>query len=189
MKEPNLSISNFKKVAATIFLPVLFLFVLFSVILNYLFEQKVILGSEISGVYKINRIINQSNENEIPFFGSSRAEGNFIPDSLVKNGFNYGMSGTQDDVLLFCLSEECKKKKKTPIISNFDLDGLDYSLGDPSNYIYNSNYLPVRQLMGTSYKSIYKIPFIKYYGYFELYLKFWLNSKTNLKFCLSQKLN
>ena len=93
MKEENLSISNFKIFFKKIILPFLLIFTLLGAMVNYFFQKKVVLGSEISGAYKVNRIINETNQNEIPFLGSSRAEGTFIPDSLVKLGFNYGMVG------------------------------------------------------------------------------------------------
>lgn len=179
MKEENLSISNFKIFFKKIILPFLLIFTLLGAMVNYFFQKKVVLGSEISGAYKVNRIINETNQNEIPFLGSSRAEGTFIPDSLVKLGFNYGMVGTQDNVWLFFLNEECKKNKTGPIVINFDLDGLDYSIGDISNYLYNINYAPVKKLMGEKYKAQYEVPFFKYYGYFEIYTKYYLNGKTN----------
>ena len=180
MDQKNLSISNFKYFLSRLIIPFLVLLVIIGAGINYIFEKKIILGSVNSGVYKVNRIINENNKEEIGFFGSSRAEGTFIPDSLVKNGFNYGLSGAQDDVICFFLKEECKKNKTTPLIVSFDLDGLDYSLGDKSNYIYNSEYQPVKDLLQSNYKNIFKIPFIKYSGYFEMYTKYFINDKFNL---------
>lgn len=181
MKRQTLSISSFKKFFKRIILPFTVIFLLTGFAFNYYFEKYIILGNETSGAYKVNRIINTVDLDEIAFLGSSRAEGNFIPDSLVKNGFNYGMLGAQDDVMLFFLNEECKKKGKTkPIVINFDLDGLDYSIGDQANYIYNSNYSPIKELLAENYKTIYGIPLIKYYGHVELYFKYYLNNKMNL---------
>ena len=181
MTKQTSSIFNFKKFIFEIVLPYLIFFLLISLLINYLFEKKIILSSEISGAYKVNRIINSNDNDEVVFLGSSRAEGSFIPDSLVKHGFNYGISGTQDDVILFFLNEECKKKNKnTPIVINFDLDGLNSNIGDISNYLYNVDNLKVKSLVNSNYKSIFKIPFLKYYGYFELYFKYYINSKINL---------
>ncbi len=181
MNQQNLSISNFNRFIKQLLLPYAAACILLGLLINYQFENRIVLGSQISGSYKVNRIINELHSSEIAFFGSSRAEGTFIPDSLVKEGFNYGMSGIQDDVVLFFLDEECRKSSKsTPIVINFDLDGLNYSLGDVSSYIYNSNYKPVRQLMDSSYKTIYNFPLLKYYGVFELYFKFYLTDKFNL---------
>lgn len=161
-------------------LPYLAIVLLIVLVANYFIEQKIILGSAISGAYKINRLMHQTNDTEIPFFGSSRAEFTYIPDSLVQNGFNYGMRGTQDDVIIFGLKEECKKNKKTPIVITFDLDGLNHSLGDISNYIYNAHEASVKLLLGSSYKKIYEVPFLKYYGHFEMYFKYYFNDKNNI---------
>jgi len=181
MQNPISSISNFKKFLKKILLPYFLLSVLIGFVFNLFFEKNIILGSYSSGAYKINRIINSNNKNEIAFFGSSRAERSFIPDSLVKDGFNYGMVGTAADVLMFCLREECKKKNKTvPIVFAFDLNGLNYGVGDISNFLYNSDYPPIRKLLGTDYKYIYNVPFLKYYGHFEIYTKYYLNNIISL---------
>jgi hypothetical protein len=181
MKRQNLSIFNFKKFVIAVFIPFMVIGLFLGACINYFFSQKIILGSQISGAYKVNRIISENNLNEIPFLGSSRAVGTFIPDSLVKNGFNYGLHGAQDDVMLFFLKEECQKKgKTTPIILNFDLDGLNCLLGDMSNYLYNSDYTPIKHLIKKRYKAIYEVPFLKYYGSFELYTKYYLNNILNL---------
>lgn len=181
MEQMNLSISSFKLFLKQILLPYVIIIVSIAAIINYYFEKKIVLGSIYAGVYKVNRIITENNIDEIGFFGSSRAEGTFLPDSLVKVGFNYGIFGAQDDVLCFFLKEECEKKEKqTPLVINFDLDGLSNSLGDKSNYIYNSEYPPVKELLGSNYKRIFKIPFVKYAGYFEMYTKYYINEKLNL---------
>jgi len=181
MEQKNLSIFSFKKFFRQILLPYVIIIAISGAIINHYFEKKIILGSINAGVYKVNRIITENNFEEIGFFGSSRAEGTFLPDSLVREGFNYGIFGAQDDVICFFLKEDCKKKeKKTPIVISFDLDGLNNSLGDISNYIYNSEYPPVKELLGSYYKWIFKIPFVKYTGYFEKYTKYYINEKLNL---------
>jgi len=180
MAAQNLSISNFKRFFIKILLPLAISVVVVGFIFQVVFEKGVILNSEINGSYKVNRIISVTNEKEVPIFGSSRAEEGFIPSLLGSNYFNYGLSGTQDDVLLFFLHEECKKNKNTPIIINFDIDGLDYAIGDVSSYIYNADYAPVKKLLGANYRNVFQLPFFKYYGYYEFYLKNWLNNKINL---------
>ncbi|MCC6181484.1 MAG: hypothetical protein IT237_06590 [Bacteroidia bacterium] len=177
---PTSSISNFKKFSLKILRPYTACAVVFGLAFQYFFEKKIILNSQINGSYKVNRIINSENTNEIPIFGSSRAEGSFVPSVLGSNYFNYGISGTQDNVMLFFLKEECKKNKTTPILLNFDIDGLNYELGDIANYIYNANYAPVKQLIGDKDEAIFRVPFVKYYGYYEYYLKMYLNNKINL---------
>ncbi len=177
----NSSIFNFKRFLVAIMLPVIITIALAGCIFSYFFEKKIILNNEITGAYKINRIINETHPDEIPIFGSSRAEGCFIPDSLTGNCFNYGLSGANYDVTLFMLNEECKKTKSTPwVILNFDMEGLTYGLGDISNYIPNSDNAGVRNLLGKEYKPYFRIPFIKYYGRFENYLRLYLSDKIKL---------
>lgn len=162
-------------------LPAVLILAIAGMAFNYFFEQQVILKSQICGAYKVNRIISETHQNEIPILGSSRAEGGFIPDSLGPNYFNYGLSGSKYDVTLFFLEEECKKKKNTPwIILNLDLDGLSYGLGDVANYIPNSGYEPIRQLLGSGYQSFFNIPLIRYYGRFEAYFRDYLNNRIQL---------
>jgi len=164
-----------------ILLPAVLILTIVGVAFNYFFEQQVILKSQICGAYKVNRIINETHQEEIPILGSSRAEGGFIPDSLGTGYFNYGLSGSKYNVTLFFLEEECKKKKNTPwVILNLDLDGLSYGLGDVSNYIPNSGYEPVKQLLGNEYQSFFRIPLIRYYGRYEAYFRDYLNNKIQL---------
>jgi len=160
-------------------------FLLFLVILlilglsfQYVFEKKVIMATSSSPAYKIDRILYDLDKSEIPIFGSSRAEGTFIPTLLGKQFFNYGITSTGDDVLLFFLEQECKKVKSTPyILFNFDLEGFTYSLGDLNNYIMDANNKYVQELLGDSNKIYYKVPFIKYFGNYMVYFKDYLNSK------------
>ena len=180
MAIPTSSTSNFKKFFLKILLPFTVCAVVFGFAFQYVFEKKIILNSQINGSYKVNRIINSVNTNEIPIFGSSRAEGGFVPSILGPNYFNYGIAGTQDNVMLFFLKEECKKNKETPILINFDIDGFNYTLGDIANYIYNADYAPIKELIGEKDDAIFRIPFVKYFGYYEYYLKMYMTSKINL---------
>src|SRR6185437_1473174 len=122
MPERNLSISSFKRFLLRILLPFAGIISLAGLVFTYVFEQKIILNSQIVGAFKVNRIMKETHPDEIPIFGSSRAEGGFIPDSLGSNYFTYGLSGSKYDVTLFFLEEECKKKKNNPwILLNVDL--------------------------------------------------------------------
>jgi hypothetical protein len=112
--------------------------------------------------------------------GSSRAEGGYIPAILGDHYFNYGISGTQDNVSLYFLEQLCAKKSSQPILLNIDLDGLNEETGDLKNYIVNSNEPGIQKLLGKKFQFRYRVPIVKYYGAFELYFKYFLNSKMNL---------
>lgn len=172
---------EFGRFMLKVFLPlvVALLVILFS--FTYLFEQKVILASQICGAYKINRIISHADPNEIPMFGSSRAQGSFLPDSMGSGFFNYGMDEAGYNVMLMMLQEECKKQKESPLlVLNFDMEGMRSAIGDVANYLYNAEYPPVQKLLQEKYSSHYHIPVIKYYGQFEMYTKYYLNDKMKL---------
>lgn len=174
MEHQSLYIFNFSK----FILKVLIAFLIIGGILNYSFQELVIFKSEISGAYKVNKIIKENHKNEIPIFGSSRALRSFVPSILGDNYFNYGIAGTQANIWLFFLEEELKKDKSTPIIINYDLAGLNYSDGDIANYIPNWSY--TKHILNSEGENYYNVPFIKYFGKFELYLKYQLNNKLNL---------
>lgn len=181
MHRENSSISSFKKYILKIVFPVLLITGAISAVFTFLFECKIILANESCGAYKINRIISNSDENEIPIIGSSRAEASFIPELLGENYFNYGLEGTQENVMLFFIKEECKKKKKSPlIILNIDLDGINTKSGDLSNYLYNSDNEGVKKIIGEKWETHFSFPFIKYIGQFENYLRYYLNNKIQL---------
>jgi hypothetical protein len=181
MSQPNSYTSSFKAFFIKIVLPCLLGVIVIGWLFQIVFEKEVILKSQICGAYKVNRIINETHPEEIPIFGSSRAEGCIIPDMLGGNYFNYGLEGTGSNVLLFFLREECKKKKNSPlIILNLDLHGYDYLLGDISNYLYNAGDFPVHKLLGKQYQVHFSLPIVKYYGQYENYLKYFLNDKLNL---------
>ncbi|MFT5916522.1 MAG: hypothetical protein ACI81T_003032 [Bacteroidia bacterium] len=176
MEKRNSSIFNFSK----FILAIVTIVFATGLIFNHLFEKYVIYGGTISGASKVNRIINETHPDEIPIFGSSRAQGGYIPSILSKNHFNYGIDGIQANIWLFFLEKELLKDKKTDIIINFDLRGLVYGDGNEINYI--PNYMEVKSVLEQSQNShwLYKIPFFKYFGYYEKYTKYILNEKTNL---------
>ena len=181
MDSQNSSISNFKKFVLHILLPLLLIIAVAGYAIGYFFEKEIIFTNQLCGSYKVNRIIKETYPAEVPIFGSSRAEGSFIPDSLGKDFFNYGLSGTKLDVLLFFLKEECKKKKRQPyIIIALDFDSLQRVTGDIANYIPNANYMPVKLLLGDNYKPYFNLPMLKYYGRFDQYIKLYLNNKIQL---------
>jgi len=180
MEQTNLSIFDFKKFTLKFLLPFLLIVSVFGYGFNYWFEKHIIFASKLSGASKINRILKENYPDEIPIFGSSRAECNYIPDSLGINFYNYGIGGTKGDVMLFFAKQECMKNKKTPVILTFDINGLSKRIWDINNYIPNMQNEHVEELVGKENKFIYKIPFIKYFGNYEIYLKYLIMPKLEV---------
>ena len=171
------SISSFKQFCWKYILPFIVCLIAGLFCIDLLFQKLIISKTDSSGTAKVGRIKTNNDQNETPILGSSRAEGSFIPDSLGKNYFNYGMAGVQDDVWLYFLKIELAKKRKTPIIINIDIDGLQ-SL--PSGLIYwlnNVNDPEIRGFIGDKWKPIHYIPFIRNFGQFEIHLANYLKER------------
>ena len=177
MENLNLFTSNFKRFFKHLFL-LLIVLISICIFMGAIFEKKIILSCGISGASKVNRILNINNVNEIPVFGSSRAQGSYVPDIIGENIFNYGIDGAGSNVWLFFLENELRKSKKTDIIINFDLTGFSYSIGDICNYIPNYPY--TKSLMRHQSELFYNLPGIKYFGHYEYYYKTYLNERINL---------
>jgi len=174
MDKQNLYIFNF----SIFLLKILALVVIIGFSFSLVFEQSIVFRSQINGASKVNKILSETVVDEIPIFGSSRAQGNFVPTVIADNCFNYGIDGAQANIWLFFLEQELKKKKSTPILINFDLYGLVYSDGDIGNYIPNWN--ATKNILFEKGEFYYNVPFIKYYGQYEKYLKYYLNERINL---------
>ncbi len=177
----NLSISNFKAFSIKILLPWLAGVIVILFLLNFVFERSIVFSNKTSGAYKIKRILYENAQDEIPIFGSSRAETGFIPDTLGSNYFNYGISGSKYDVTLFFLEQECRKKKRNPnIILDLDIIGLKKGYGDICNFLPFSGLPEIKEILGRDYKPYYKLPFLKYYGEYESYIRAKLSEQIEL---------
>lgn len=148
---------------------------------NYLFEQSVVFNSEISGAAKLHRI-KKTFEKEIPIIGSSRALGCYIPDRINDHCYNYGINDTAYPTHRYFLKKELAKDKATPIIINFDYHFFSQSIGDINNYIPHYSEKDIKNILKTKKKDkfMYNLPFLKYFGAFEYYVKDKMNEKLQL---------
>lgn len=150
------------------------------VTIGWSFEKGIILKSQISGASKVNRLLNTNNKDEIPIFGSSRANYCYAPSCLGSNFHNYGIDGTTIKTHLAFLKAELAKDKNTPILLNIDLNIWGNGIGDLNNYLPNSEHPLIKSLLADNYKSYYIIPYIKYYGNYEHSLRYYLNERMEL---------
>ena len=177
MENQSLYISNFKFFFKHVLLVLLFSGFLI-LIIGWSFEKYIIFPVDVLGASKVNRILNDKYNNEVPIFGSSRAQGSYFPEFIGDDVFNYGIDGVGSNIWLFFLEQELKKDKSSDIIINFDLSGFGDYLGSLSNYI--PNYSVTKKIIGRNKNFVYNIPGIKYYGYYEYYFKSFLNDKFNV---------
>jgi hypothetical protein len=161
-------------------LPYLAVIIISLWIIDTVFRKLIIEQSTGTGAYKVERILHSDDNGETPIYGSSRAEGSFVPDSLGSNFFNYGLAGVQDNVWIYFLEKELAKQRKTPILINFDLDGLGYRNGDVAYWLFNSNDKNIREFIGDDWKMVYNVPVVKHMGFFEKYFVNFLQEKQNV---------
>lgn len=174
MEKQNSSIFNFSMFLLKIALAI----AIFGFTFSLVFEKLIIDECQTTGATKINKILTLQKTNEIPIFGSSRAECSFLPSIIGPNFYNYGISGVNANIYLFLLEQELKKNKTSPIIINFDLTGLTYIDGDIMNYIPNWKY--TKNIIENEGEFYYNIPFIKYFGLYEKYFASYIQEKKNL---------
>tara|TARA_B100000214_G_scaffold365560_1_gene333461 strand:+ start:2291 stop:3217 length:927 start_codon:yes stop_codon:yes gene_type:complete len=174
MEKQNLYIFNF----SFFVLKILIITLLIGSIIGFAFEKFVIFETKTNGAYKVNRILHEDFQNEIPIFGSSRAGANIIPSKLGENYFNYAIAGGNANIWLFFLEQELKKNKYTPILINYDLGGLRNGNGDIGNYI--PNWDATKDIITYDKKLYYNVPFFKYFGHYEHYLRKFLNERLEL---------
>ncbi len=149
--------------------------------INLFFKKMVIPRTTGSGAYKVERILHEDRMTETPIYGSSRAEGSFVPDTLGADFFNYGMANVQDNVWIYFLEKELQKSRKTDILINFDFDGLDTRNGFPFYWMFNAaSDTTIRSFIGHDWKMIYNIPAFRHIGFYEKYTVHYLQEKNNV---------
>lgn len=112
-----------------------------AITLDQIFEHTVLsFRTDISNSYKMERLLGETPQDEIPVFGSSKGRSSFIPDSLGENVFNYSMESANFDVIFFLLETELDKDKDGPIIIEFNTRSFVHR---PSHTIDLSTFMPI----------------------------------------------
>jgi hypothetical protein len=176
----NPSLDHFIRFLLSYLLPGLLCLTIFFFMFDWFFTKVVLLKTEGSGYSKIYRLIN-NDEDEISIFGASRARGSYIPDTIAPAAYNYGL----DEACLLStnalLDIELQKRKKSPVIIDFTYWHWQ-TIGDVADYIpfvNNRNILEMLKETG-QYKYLYSAPALRYYGYYDYYMKEYLNDCMKL---------
>ncbi|MEY3443606.1 MAG: hypothetical protein RLZZ519_1887 [Bacteroidota bacterium] len=175
-------LQQLKKLVLRILLPVSVLSVLFCFGLDWVIQTQLIRQTSTHGTNKLFRI-QEAHPDEIPIFGSSRAQCSYIPDSLGRNFYNYGINGIGFAVMdIFLKQELAHQNKKTPIILNFDYQMFGYQMGDLNSYLPHSEIPEVKDLLirNETYSNHLRIPGIRYYGAIDAFIKDRLNERLQL---------
>lgn len=161
--------------------------ILVALVFDQLFEHFVLpLRTDISNSYKVERLLYETHEDEIPVFGSSKGRSSFIPDSLHPDVFNYSMEKSNFDVISFLLETELKKNKVTPVIIEFNARSFVHR---PAHTIDMSTFIPAHQsdevvnyLSENDRLDEYQlIPGVRYYGSYVRFLRSLTRKATSSK--------
>lgn len=177
----NSSISSFRTFMIRYGLPFVLIIWALTAGINLFFKKVIVASSTGSGGYKVERILHSDFPDETPIYGSSRAEGSFVPDTLGAGYFNYGMANVQDNVWIYFLEKELQKSRNTDILINFDLDGLGTRNGFPHYWMFNATAdTMIRSFIGDDWKLMYHIPTLRHFGFYEKYIVQFVQEKKNL---------
>ena len=160
------------------------MFFLISISADQLITKKYTSGFPNSSANKIQRLFYESHMQEIPVFGSSRAEKGFYCDSLGPDFYNYGMPNASFQVIQLLLKPELLKNKTTPIIIDIHHDFFKHDAQENINLV---TYLPfinkndtIRNFLAANgrLKSYQQIPGLRYFGFYTDYLRPVIGSKS-----------
>lgn len=173
---------HLKRLIVRILLPLAVIGCLFLLGLDWFVKHQLIGETPTHGAAKLYRI-QEPHPNEIPIFGSSRAQCSYIPDTLGPNYYNYGINGVGFAVMdIFLKRELAQANKTTPIILNFDFRMFAYQMGDLNAYLPHSEIPEVKALLKRHgfYSGHMRIPGLRYYGAIDAFTKDRLNERLQL---------
>jgi hypothetical protein len=118
---------------------------------------------------------------EIPIFGSSKVYHDYVPAEMGVNAYNYGFDGVSYEVTDALLDIELAKHKTTPVVIDLKPQA-EHGIGDPATYIPLAFDARIRRLLRATGSMAwrYYVPGIRYFGYYDEYLKEWINDRAGL---------
>lgn len=121
------------------------------------------------------------NGDEIPIFGSSKVFYNYAPAEMGINSYNYGLDGASYEVIDALLDIELAKRKTSPIIVDLKPQS-EHGIGDASAFIPFVFDSRIRSMLERTDSLIwrYLVPGVRYFGYYDYYLRELLNDRAQL---------
>lgn len=122
-----------------------------------------------SNTSKVRRLIESTDPEEVPVFGSSKGRSTFIPDSLGPTVYNYSMEKCNFDVVEFMLETEFAKPRKGAVILEFNhrffIHAPEHTI-DAATFVPNIHLPGVRQYLTDNGRFEYRflIPGLRYFG-------------------------
>lgn len=137
-----------------------------------------------SGALEAGRLIRLAegrDPHEIPIFGASKAEANYMPEALGPRFYNYGLASASPDVANFLIGLELQKPSRAPIVVDL-FQGTFAEVGDPRNYLLLGNRPGTRELLERAgvWRWYYAVPGLRFYGSWDWYVKGLLTDRIAL---------
>lgn len=123
-------------------------------------------------IYKMQRLWQSGDKNEIAIVGSSRAQSNYVPSLISTNCFNYGCDGQGYAETLFHLTALKARGGDAPIIINYDPWWV--TISKSGDYVGDYRLAPKSGRV----KGVDAIHGIRLYGYLRKSVTDWLNARA-----------
>lgn len=137
--------------------------------------------SESLATGRLARLDDPRKSDEIPIFGASKAEANYVPSVLGPQFYNYGLGSASPDVTNMLLATALRHESKQPVV--IDLGHWEFfDVGDPRNYLLLTERPETRIMMRRAgiWKWYYAIPGLRYFGSWDWYVKGLLTDRIAL---------
>ncbi len=156
------------------------LFAIIALTSDFLFTRWAIYNNPSSNAGRIYHLIQEQGD-EIPILGSSKVYYDYIPSKMGINAYNYGLDGASYEVTDTFLQIELAKHKTSPIIVDLKPES-EHGIGDPSTFIPFVFDSRIRGLLNDTASMAwrFRLPGLRYFGYYDYYLKELLNDRAHL---------
>ena len=130
---------------------------------------------------RLARLAEGRDPEEIPIFGASKAEANYMPEALGPRFYNYGLASASQDVANYLIALELQKPSRQPIIIDLS-QGAFENVGDPRNYLLLARRPGTRKLLERAgvWRWYYAVPGLRVYGSWDWYVKGLLTDRIAL---------
>ena len=121
---------------------------------------------------RIARLRDLRDPNEIPIFGSSKAEADNDPSVLGKDFYNYGLASTGLNVTNWLLETELRRPSRQPIVIDL-VQWTVVEFGDVRNYLPLSQDEDVRDFLKRAglWRWYYAVPGLRFFNSWDWYVK------------------
>lgn len=171
-----MSASRWLPIVRWVLAPLVFVCVAIGV--DNIWTRVVIFGTRTTDVARLRRLT-RDNPDEVPILGASRAHADYVPELIHPAAYNYGMDGASFEVIDYFLKVELRKHKVSPIVIDMYYQ-MPRSVGDVKTlipFLGDDDAIDALRPSGEM-NWRFTIPGLRYFGYYDLYLKSYLSEHS-----------